>query len=166
MEKNNTLAFDLLDIVKTKEDKQQFLRQLGQLSADFFTQQNDMHSLLEQSIPYGKKEKILHLAQKYQIDITNTATMATFITEIQTLVTSLPEVSIKIAFEPTQTMIGTLSTWCVVHLKKPMILDISVDKMLIGGAIFEYKGLYKDFSLKRKLNDLYEKGALRLLEAL
>src|SRR5436190_11017730 len=149
----NTLVFELLNIIKTKEDKIQFLKQLEKISQTFFAKENDLQSLLQESIPYGKRQKILHMAHNQHVDITSVETMQTFIEELKSLVIAMPEITITFAIEPTEVMITGISSWFAVNLKKPMILDIVVNTTLIGGIILHYQGIYKDFSVKKKLQE-------------
>ena len=117
---------------------------------------------MHEAIPYGKREKIIHLAHDQHIDVANIQTMQVFIEELKAVVMSLPEISITVAVEPNQSMITAISSWFTAHLKKPMVLDITINKNLIGGAILGYQGIYKDFSVKKKLDEKYEKGELSL----
>ena len=45
----------------------------------------------------------------------------------------------------------------MINLKKQVLFDISVDRKLIAGAAITYKGKYKDFSIKPKVNEIITK---------
>lgn len=162
---NDTLSFDLLDIVKTKEDRIQFLSQLDALTHAFFSHEKEAMSILDQTISYKSKEKLLQIAQQNKISITDEQAFQSFIETVKQTVSEFPEVTITLAFAPTQEVITVISGWFSVHAKKAMILDIAVDKSLIGGVIIGFNGMYKDFSLKKKLQDKYERGEMKLMSS-
>jgi len=60
---------------------------------------------------------------------------------------------ITIAIDPTESLIEKISNWLIQNSQTKYILDIKVDKTIIGGAIFAVNGKYFDDSLKTKLEN-------------
>jgi F0F1-type ATP synthase delta subunit len=63
----------------------------------------------------------------------------------------LKSVKLILACEPSIKLVETIALWLKANVGRSVVLDITLDKKLIGGAIVEYDGKYGDFSLKSKL---------------
>ena len=67
------------------------------------------------------------------------------------------KVSLTIAFKPNQELISTLSSWAKENFKDKVVFDITVDPSIVGGAIVEHNGLYRDESLGKVLDEAFRK---------
>lgn len=75
---------------------------------------------------------------------------------------ALPIIKLSLAFEPSETIINNLSFWARQNLEPGVLLDLSLDRSIIGGVVISYKGKFFDFSLKNKIREIFEKGDLSL----
>jgi hypothetical protein len=75
---------------------------------------------------------------------------------------SLPILQLTLAFEPSEFVINTISRWARQNLAAGIILDLSLDRSVLGGAIIMYHGKFYDYSLQKKLQVIFEKGDLSL----
>lgn len=71
--------------------------------------------------------------------------------EIQRLKT----IKLTLAFEPKQPTIDNLFAWTTQNLGSGFILEIAVDKTILGGATVEFEGKYEDLSLKKKVEEVF-----------
>lgn len=152
---------DILTLVRTKDEANEFQKQLDNLLSFLFTDVS-FDTLLRKHISYEKQEKLLTIFSNNHIDTRQPAAIQNCLQEIKKIIAQIPVLTLTIAFAPKQQLLEILATWFLVHAKKPVLLHIIVDKNLIGGAIIEYKGLLKDYSLKKILQEKYEKGDLVL----
>ena len=60
---------------------------------------------------------------------------------------ALPTLSLEIAFDPTEETIAVLTTWIRESLGNNIIMELSVDRGLFGGARVSYEGHYKEINL-------------------
>ena len=60
---------------------------------------------------------------------------------------AMPVVRLTLAFEPNK-------DWIVKAVGRAVILDIRVDKSILGGAIIENQGKYGDYSLRKIILNL------------
>lgn len=155
---------DVIDIVQTKKDAALFLSQLDQVSAGLFDSKKTPEVLFDTHLPYDKKAKLSMLLAKYAIDIRSPAEIQAFIVKVKEIMSQVPSVGIVMAFVPYQQLITMLSSWFTIHAQKAVLLEISVDETLIGGAIISHNGVVKDFSIKKQLHDRYKKGELHLIQ--
>lgn len=74
--------------------------------------------------------------------------------------TNMPKVRVTLAFEPSITFVNKLNGVISKELGQKVILDISVNQFIFAGAVFEYNGKVKDYSLGQKVDD-YIGGYIR-----
>ncbi|KKR50745.1 MAG: hypothetical protein UT84_C0007G0016 [Candidatus Curtissbacteria bacterium GW2011_GWA1_40_16] len=74
--------------------------------------------------------------------------------------TNMPKVKVTLAFEPSITFVNNLNSVVSKEIGQKVILDISVNQFIFAGAVFEYNGKVKDYSLGQKVDD-YIGGYIR-----
>lgn len=80
---------------------------------------------------------------------------------------SLNKLKITIAFEPKDALLESLSKWAGSNLSGNVIFDFKLDPQILGGAIIASdKGEYADFSLSKKINDLFLQQKQEILSLL
>lgn len=70
----------------------------------------------------------------------------------------LPIVFLTLAFEPSGKMVGKMYSFLTKTLGKSIVIDVKTEPLILGGAIVEYGGVYKDVSLKTKIEKTFEEG--------
>lgn len=152
---------DILELVKTKDDARQLQKDITAVIDALFSDAQVIE-MLHMHLPYEKKEKLLALMRIHQIPLTDASLIQQFLQQLISRSQELPVITITLAFEPKQQLVTSLSAWFAVHAKKAVLLDILVDKKLIGGAIIASNGIYKDYSVKKILEEKYKKGEITL----
>ncbi|HEV2339959.1 MAG TPA: F0F1 ATP synthase subunit delta [Patescibacteria group bacterium] len=65
---------------------------------------------------------------------------------------AMPQVAhITLAFHPTEKQLASIRDWFTEEIHQPVQLDITIDTNLIAGAIIEYNGKHKDYTIAKKL---------------
>ena len=75
----------------------------------------------------------------------------------------LPLLRLSIAFEPTQSSVEMITRWLQTNTGKHWILDLTVDPKVGAGAVIEAGGLYRDFSLNEKLDQVVQRVTQQLI---
>lgn len=75
--------------------------------------------------------------------------------ELKKKLRALPEMKLKIAFPPKDNFIDEISRWLEKEIGQKVILDITVNPKVVAGAIIEYQGNWRDFSLAKKIDRLF-----------
>ncbi len=70
---------------------------------------------------------------------------------------SLPVVTVTLAYEPGSSFVARLNTQISETLGKKVLLDITVDKDILGGARFEYGGRVGDYTLEERAKEVVGK---------
>lgn len=144
------------DIVQTKEEAGIFIDQLDQLVDEFYSKPDSFEQLCEKILPESKKTKIL-LFMKYQsIDLTSKSKVTETLGAIKQMIIQKPVLQLTIAFEAKLDTITMIRNWCRKELKILPLLDITYDKKLVAGCILQTSGYYKDYSVKKALEEKQE----------
>lgn len=67
---------------------------------------------------------------------------------------SFPVLRLEIAFKPTDEFIKKLSDWVEKEAQQKVILDIVVNPKVVAGALIEYQGIFRDYSLSKRIEEL------------
>lgn len=148
---------NLSDFFTTKGQATDFAERLSRLSAMIYTTDFNLESALMQLFGIQKKEKIIALLRDQNVGTDSPTTLKDFITKIQTTITTLPVLSITLAFEPTGQTLKAISDWFVMNMKKQVLFDFVVDPRLIAGASITYKGKFKDYSFQLPVQEMLAK---------
>ena len=73
--------------------------------------------------------------------------------ELEKKVSLLTPLIIYLSFEPESLQIESINSWLKKNLSQNILFDIKIDRELLGGAVLVYKGVYKDYSLRAKIQE-------------
>lgn len=136
----------LLDDIKTKQDLQGILNLIDQLLADLYRQKK------QSAIP----EAFAALAKSRQVDLSNRQQAENFFESLKQELTQIPLIGLTVGFTPSKESVAAIASWVHTNVSNKLILDITVDKEILGGATISFNGFYKDLSLKKVLDDIYK----------
>ena len=89
-------------------------------------------------------------------DIRDNSDIEKYLDVLLDTVKNLNKIKITIAISPNNHLLDALASWTEKNMRQKYIFDIEVDPQILGGAIISSKkGVYKDFSLSRKINDIF-----------
>lgn len=137
----------LPDAVRTTEDLQAFIADVERVQKALFSTKKVLEQTLSESIERNRSKLIQAAIAKA---ITHSAKSNALQSLIKTL-TSYPLLHLTIAFAQTPESIEKLSNWARELYGETIILDITTDPSLIGGAIVSVDGIYLDHSMRNML---------------
>ena len=94
----------------------------------------------------------------------NSSEIEIYLKEIISHMGNLKVLSLKLAFEPTDTSIDKFFAFVRKNVGEGIILSFEYDPRLLGGAVITYKGEYRDFSLRRLFENEYKLKEKELLK--
>ncbi len=65
-------------------------------------------------------------------------------------------IKLILAFRPNEETISFFSDWIKKNVKADLLIDLQFDKSIVGGAQLIANGMYKDYSVKKKLADRFQ----------
>ncbi len=77
-----------------------------------------------------------------------------FLSSLKERLLTAPQIRIEVAFPFSREAIFRMKKWLESNLGKSVILDIVVKPNLIGGAVIEFDGVRKDFSVLKRVENL------------
>ena len=140
--------------IRTTEDATNFLSILGTLNNEVFKKNTTLDEILEQDVSYQKGLTIKKIAATHKVDLQNRAEVPAFITKLTESINELPTVHLTLAFAPRRQLITVMSQWFMVNFQQVVLLDIKVDKSIMGGSIVEFNGKRQDYSLRKQVEDI------------
>ena len=141
---------DLSYFFKTKAQANDFCIRLSTISEAIYQTGFNADAVLLEQFGIQKKEKFLSLLRENNVALDSTTALKDFLATIMTQCSSLPVLSLTVAFEPKEQTLQALSEWCLINIKKQLLFDIKIDPTLIAGATITLNGKYGDFSIKQK----------------
>jgi F0F1-type ATP synthase delta subunit len=85
-----------------------------------------------------------------------------FFSDAYRAICRLPILRLTLAFEPSESIINTISHWARTNLEEGVLLDLSMDRSVLGGAVIVYRGKFYDYSISKKLKEIFDRGDLTL----
>ena len=154
---------DLSDLFTTKVEANDFLARLTTISEMFFQTGFNLEKALHQHFGVNKSDRIINILRMSNINPESTPAVKDFFIILMTKISTLPVISLTIAFDPQDQTFKTLSQWFFINMHKQVLFDISVDHNILAGANITYNGKFFDFSVKstfeRILQDYMERLA-------
>ena len=155
MKKDVLIYYDLITSLKTTQEVESFVSEIDTLMFEFYNTKGLLiHKALD-SISFGTVGKIMQAFLKNNLDINNKDTFVSFFQTLKILIKKLKVIKLVLAFDPTRITIEKIHNFVKENIGMGYILDIEVYHDVLGGAIVIFNGKYKDFTLKKNLEEIY-----------
>ena len=156
MKKDVLIYYDLITSLKTTQEVESFVSEIDTLMFEFYNTKGLLiHKVLD-SISFGTVGKIMQVFLKNNLDINNKDTFVNFFQTLKILIKKLKVIKLVLAFDPTRRTIERLHNFVKENIGVGYVLDIEVYRDVLGGAIVIFNGKYKDFTLKKNLEEVYK----------
>jgi len=143
---------DLAKKIKTKEELIFYLEELSRAQQAVFKQGGVLLSeKLKGKISEELKNFFERMEKKGMLS-KNPEQQYSFLEKIKKYLLSLSEVKLEIAFSPSNDFLKEISLWFEKELGQKVILDLTVNPKIVGGAIIEYQGKWRDYSIAKEID--------------
>jgi F0F1-type ATP synthase delta subunit len=95
--------------------------------------------------------------QKKDLSTDNKEVLLALLDEKKSEILKMPQIKLTIAIDPEDSFLDKICSWFSANTGKTFLLDIAVDASIVGGLLITYNGIYRDLSLKTKLNNYFNK---------
>ncbi len=137
--------------ISTSYHLKELQRALDHLETAFFQKKQTFIQTLDQEIPFPLSETLKKVAGEHEVHLNDTEEVIEFITKLREELQQIQRLTITISFQPTLDLIKEINRWIIVNLKQVVVLDFVTDHTLIGGAKIEFNGLFKDYSVQKRM---------------
>lgn len=163
MKSDNLIYSDIIKSLKTTQEVEEFLSQVDNLLAKLFkVNPESLDKSLEKIISSKLAELLRESFKKNNIDQNDHSAVEKFLNNIKNQAQQLNVLKLQLAFDPSDETITTVFNWVSENYGDGIVLDIQKDESIIGGTIITFNGKYKDLSLKRRLEDVFQKNKIDL----
>lgn len=83
----------------------------------------------------------------------NKDNLTSLLENLEQQINELHPLVLYLSFEPDQNTITSISSWIRQNLSQKPVLEIKYDPSLIGGCALVKEGIYKDYSIKAKIEE-------------
>lgn len=149
---------DILQHVHTTLDRDELKKIIVLLLASLFQEKKSFQEQLEGVVGISWKARLTDFFAKEGVALSDRARIEEKLTRLQKMLESLPVVRLTLAFDPPTHAIEAIASWLQATIRKPVVLDITQDHTILGGARIEFEGRYLDGSLRSKLEKVFEEG--------
>ena len=143
----------LLGDVRTKDEKDLLRDQVGELEAALF--RSDPHAIekiLSSHLPEDLAAAMRKIIQD-PVFKDNPEALKKFFQDLRDTLDKLSVLKLAIAFKQTEELVAQLHAWTDKNLGHGVVLDISYDGSMVGGAKIIFGGRYKEVTLAQIITD-------------
>lgn len=145
---------DLSGFFTTKTQASDFSTRLAGIAALMYDTRFDLEKILLEQLGIQKKDKFLTLLRHNNIPLDSNFAIKAFVEQIQERIATMPLLTLTIAFEPTERTLRAIAEWFLVNTNKQVLLDVRLDKNIIGGAVVSVNGKFFDFSVRPQFENV------------
>lgn len=154
----------LINTLETVENAEKTIGDLDRLSNEIFkVGGTKFDKLLQDNLSYKTYQVMKEIFQDDYFSDKNLQKMRMFFLDLKERLKKTPVLKLVIAFEPTETFVTGLYSWILENVGTDILLDFEIDQGVFAGADVVYKGIYGDYSYKKKL-EVYFAGAQKIRE--
>jgi len=151
---------DIFTKIKTKESLELLMEELQLILKSFYeAKAEDLNSVLTYKVRS-------FVSDFFKNKISDTLNPEAYIKEIIEKGQKLQTVKLFLAFEPSEGAIDHFYSFITSACGSHVLLDISCDPSLIGGAVIIFKGQYRDFSFRKIFQKEFSEEQQNLLKLL
>ncbi len=144
---------EIISILKTKSDADIFLSHVEQLSDSIYNNKTTLKEKMKDLFPSEMTETLNQSLKKAGVDTNNIIEIQQFLDELKNSIKKTPVINLTIAFKPKQQSIQRIYDWVSLKLKRAILLNFTIEKQIIGGAIVEFHGKYFEYTIHKALNE-------------
>ena len=148
--------FDLSGFFTTNIEAADFLTRLSTISEEIYKTDFDLEKALIEQLGVSKKDRFAILLRDNKIPQGSNSALKDFFDKIREKISSMPVISLTLAFEPGEETLKILSDWFPLNINKQVLLDIKIDTNLIAGAYISFNGKYLDSSVRPIFDQTYK----------
>jgi len=149
---------DILAFVKTKDDLETLETEIGEIRNALYKKEAELELVLAKRV----RKEVADIFRKnlYQENLDK----EDYFAKLEKEISRLKIIGLVVAFEPTEENIARIFDWISQKISRYIVLDINIDKNIIGGAVLVIGGKYKDYSVRRRLRDYFQENKAKLIE--
>lgn len=158
MNDKNQTYYTISKDIRTVQEANNFCAEIDSLLESFYQVGNkNLDELLSSSTGNSTSILIKKILSDNNILSSDFVSCEKLLSQVRNGVKKMKVVRITLAIDPTDEIISHISDWINRNLEANTLIDIDKDESILGGAVLSINGNYKDFSLKKILEEVFAK---------
>ena len=158
MNDKNKTNYEISKDIRTVQEANNFCSEIDSILENFYKGENkNLDELLSSSTGSSTSSLIKKILADNNTPSSDFASCEKILSLVKDGVKKMKVVRITLAIDPTSEIIAHISEWINQNLEANTLIDIDKDESIIGGTVLSINGKYKDFSLKKSLEDVFAK---------
>lgn len=149
---------DLFKNIYDHSDQADMIRVLEEIELNIFKKNTKIDDYLQNKIPQALGKDLNEYIVAQKIDIYDAISLSKFIADIKKALMRVAVMDLYLSFDPSRETVKMFGEWLGENMSSKVILRIHTNPELLGGAIVEFNGLRKDYSLNFMLKEKFNKN--------
>lgn len=163
MNKQDTDFTTIFESIYTIGDARGVLDDIEALSESIFKKDaRGVEQKIETLLPFILADRIKQYCKDKQISLQDATAFVDFLEKLAKSLRDVPIMTLYLVFLPNEQYVKQLCALACRYCNQRVLLDIVVDKKLLGGAMIAWKGVYKDYSLRKRIDEVYNDKNLQI----
>lgn len=142
----------IIDNVFIATDKQKLLEEIEVLENTKFETEETTEKVLNEQVRVWVADEIRREHKEEGVKLEE------YLAGLKKKLEELELIKITLAYEPSRQDLGEIYFWLKKNSKRSLIIDLGFDERILGGAIVELNGEYRDYSLLKLTETEIEKA--------
>lgn len=155
MKKGVLIYFDLITSLKTTREVDDLSSEIDILMSALFRSEKASLEKALTSIAIDSAKKITEIFLKNNLDMTDKEQVSDFLYTLKDLIKKFKVIKLILAFNPTRATIENIHGAVSENIGIGYILDVEIDESVLAGAVVMFNGKYKDFTLRKSLEETF-----------
>lgn len=157
----------ILAYVRTTQEAAELLLHIDSLLAKLYTIEREPFEKIAYASLDPQIAKTIHdVFSSLKLSWTNGEQIKDFFANLKQAIQRSAVITLTLAYKPSNEAIAAFSQWTRTNIHVNTLLEINRDQDLLGGAIVVYKGNYLDLSVKKRLDEYFQKHKGEILKEL
>lgn len=150
------LYSDILGDIKTVGELEDFVSEIDIILGSLY-KRNDKtkDGIFDKKVAKSTAVIIKKLIEKNGINASDYPAAEKLLSGLKEYLKKSKTLKMSLAIEPSEEIVDHIFNWVLENMGDGIILDIERDESILGGAIISFNGTYKDLSLRRTLEEIF-----------
>ncbi len=143
---------DFLQDIYSSADLNELIEKLEHLRASSFKTGDSFEKKVITVFNENQGKILLNIMEQEKISVNNPLAVVKYVENLLKGLKIIPTVQIRLAILPTKDILEKISDWLIENLGGKCVIDVTVDPTILGGVILESGGLFRDYSLAKRVD--------------
>jgi vesicle coat complex subunit len=136
---------DIIAAIRTTDERGALYSGIEALQEALYKTDADIITSIDTEMPHAVVKPLKQALSK--LPDTSPDAIKEFLENMRTALEKASVLTLELAFEPTEETLSVLHMWIQQNLSRTIIMDVSTDRTLLGGARVSFGGRYKEINL-------------------